>query len=101
MCGRAYPFRRPGLGPSGVVCEACAREDTGAVPASPAALGWFERLRSARWEEALVARIGGSESEMGALLEKQGSRLIRPPTRTAQVPREVRRPRPPPRGQPP
>src|SRR5207244_87814 len=32
VCGRAYPFPRPALGPSGVVCEACAREDTGAVP---------------------------------------------------------------------
>ncbi|OLE46612.1 MAG: DNA repair protein RecO [Candidatus Rokubacteria bacterium 13_1_20CM_2_69_58] len=100
MCGRAYPFRRPGLGPSGVVCEACAREDTGAVPASPAALGWFERLRSARWEEALVARIGGSESEMGALLENQVSRLIGQPTRTAKFLREVRRLEPAPGGHP-
>src|SRR5256712_11932364 len=101
MCGRAYPFPRPALGPSGVVCEACAREDTGAVPASPAALGWFERLRSARWEEALVARIGGGGSGMGALLENQVSRPIGPPARTAQFLRGRPRLRPAPAGHPP
>src|SRR3989454_9175710 len=101
MCGRAYPFPRPGLGPSGVVCEACAREDTGAVPASPAALGWFERLRSARWEEALVARIGGSAGEMGALLENHASRLIGQPTRTAKLLRAARQLEPAPGGLPP
>src|SRR5205823_10879965 len=61
VCGRAYPFPRPALGAGGVVCEACAREDAGMVPASSAALAAFERLRSARWDEALVTPIGRRE----------------------------------------
>ena len=91
VCGRAYPFPRPALGPGGVVCEPCAREDAEMVPASPAALAAFERLRSARWDEGLVTPIGRSESEIGALLETQVSRLIGQPTRTAKFLREVRR----------
>ncbi len=90
-CGRAYPFPRPALGAGGVVCEPCAREDAGTVPASSAALAAFERLRSARWDEALVTPVGRSESEIGALLETQVSRLIGQPTRAAKFLREVRR----------
>jgi DNA repair protein RecO (recombination protein O) len=98
VCGRAYPFARPAFGPGGVVCEACARGDAGMVPASPAALTAFERLRAARWEEALVAPIGRSEGEIGALLETQVSRLIGQPTRTAKFLREVQRLEPTPGG---
>jgi DNA repair protein RecO (recombination protein O) len=97
-CGRASPFSRPALGPGGVVCEACQRAEAGMVPASPAALTVFEWIRAARWEEALVAPIGRSERELGALLETQVSRLIGQPTRTARFLRDVGRLEPPPGG---
>src|SRR2546427_830215 len=76
--------------------------------------GDLERLGQAAWivecvarltaehdrHVALVARIGGSESEMGALLETQVAHLIGQPTRTAKFLREVRRLEPAPGGHP-
>src|SRR5207247_9895100 len=97
-CGRAYPLPRPALGAGGVVCEPCAREDAGTVPASSAALAAFARLRSARWDEALVTPVGRSESEIGALLETQVSRLIGQPTRAPKSLRAVRPLQPTPSG---
>ncbi len=98
VCGRAYPFRPAALGAGGVVCEACARDEAGAVPASAAALAALERLRLARWEEALEAPLGRSEAELGALLEVQMSRLIGQPTRTTKFLRELKRLEPTPGG---
>src|SRR5205823_10177412 len=38
VCGRAYPFRHAALGAGGLVCEACARSETGLVLISGAAV---------------------------------------------------------------
>ncbi|PYN62144.1 MAG: DNA repair protein RecO [Candidatus Rokuibacteriota bacterium] len=91
VCGRAYPFRHAALGAGGLVCEACARSETGLVLISGAAVTAFERLRLARWEEALAAPLGRSEVELGALLDLQMSRLIGQPTRSAKFLRELKR----------
>ena len=91
MCGHAYPFRHAALGAGGLVCEACARSETGLVLISGAAVTAFERLRLARWEEALGAPLGRSEAELGALLDLQMSRLIGQPTRSAKFLRELKR----------
>ena len=91
VCGRAYPFARASFGASGVVCEACARGETDLLPVSGVVLHAFERLRAARWEEALAAPLGRSERELSAVLEVQMSRLIGQPTRATKFLREVRR----------
>ncbi len=91
VCGRAYPFRHAALGAGGVVCEACARGETGLPPVSPAGVAALERLRSARWEEALALPLGRSEAELSALLDVQMSRLIGQPTRTTKFLRELKR----------
>jgi DNA repair protein RecO (recombination protein O) len=90
-CGRAYPFPRASFGAAGVVCEACARGEGALVPVSGAAVAALDYLRSSRWEEALAAPLGRSESELAALLEVQMSRLIGQPTRTTKFLRELRR----------
>jgi DNA repair protein RecO (recombination protein O) len=90
-CARAYPFRPAAFGAAGVVCATCARGEGDAVPVSAAALAALERLRSARWEVALAAPLGRSETELGALLEVQMSRLIGQPTRTAKFLRALAR----------
>jgi DNA repair protein RecO (recombination protein O) len=95
VCARAYPFRHAAFGAEGVVCESCARGEAGVVAVSAASLAAIERLRSARWEDALEAPLGRSEAELGALLDVQMSRLIGQPTRTAKFLRELRRLEPP------
>jgi DNA repair protein RecO (recombination protein O) len=90
-CGRTYPFARPALDEGGVVCERCAGATVGATPMSPAAVAALARLRAARWEEALAAPLGRTETELKALLETHMTRLIGQPTRTVKFLREVRR----------
>jgi hypothetical protein len=58
---------------------------------SPAAVAALARLRAARWEEALAAPLGRTETELKGLLETHMTRLIGQPTRTVKFLREVRR----------
>ena len=90
-CGRPYPFARPALDEGGVVCERCAAATSGTTPMSPAAVAALARLRSARWDAALVEPLGRTEAELKALLETHMTRLIGQPTRTVKFLREVRR----------
>jgi DNA repair protein RecO (recombination protein O) len=88
-CGRAYPFARPALDEEGLVCERCAV--AAATSLSPAAVTALGRLRSARWEDALLQPLGRLEAELKAALETHMTRLIGQPTRTVKFLREVRR----------
>jgi DNA repair protein RecO (recombination protein O) len=89
-CARAYPFPRPSLGESGVVCEAC-RPGTDAVPVAPATVAAFARLRALRWEEAVATPVGRAGPELRAVLDTHLSRLIGQPTRSGRFIRELRR----------
>lgn len=97
-CGRVYPFRPTAFGAAGVVCAACARAEAGVVPVSAASVTALARLRSLRWEEALQVPLGRIETELGALLDVQMSRLIGQPTRTPKFLRELGRLEPAPGG---
>src|SRR5467141_1713738 len=72
-------------------CEECGAQAPGATAISPAAVAALGRLRTARWEEALVQPLGRVEAELRAALEAHMTRLIGQPTRTAKFLREVRR----------
>jgi DNA repair protein RecO (recombination protein O) len=96
-CGRTYPFPRPALGEGGVVCEGC-QSGADAVPVGPATVAAMERLRSARWEDAVGTPVGRAGPELRALLDTHLSRLIGQPTRTGRFLRELRRLEPAPGG---
>jgi len=89
-CGRTYPFPRPALGESGVVCDGC-QSGADAVPVGPATVAAMERLRSARWEDAVATPVGRAGPELRALLDTHLSRLIGQPTRSGRFLRELRR----------
>jgi DNA repair protein RecO (recombination protein O) len=91
-CHRRWPFPRPALGLGGLLCEACTREEEpGAPPLPPGAVGVLERLRTARWEDALAASLGRLDAELPSLLDAHVARLIGQPTRAARFLREVGR----------
>jgi DNA repair protein RecO (recombination protein O) len=89
-CGRTYPFPRPALGEGGVVCDGC-RSGADAVPVGPATVAAMERLRSARWEDAVATPVGRAGPELRALLDTHLSRLIGQPTRSGRFLRELQR----------
>lgn len=89
-CGRTYPFPRPALGEGGVVCDGC-QSGADAVPVGPATVAAMERLRSARWEDAVATPVGRAGPELRALLDTHLSRLIGQPTRSGRFLRELRR----------
>jgi DNA repair protein RecO (recombination protein O) len=89
-CGRAYPFPRPALAESGVLCEGC-RAGADAVPVTPATVAAFARLRSVRWEDAVATPIGRAGPELRAVLDAHLSRLIGQPTHSGRFLRELRR----------
>jgi DNA repair protein RecO (recombination protein O) len=98
-CGRAYPFPRPALAESGVVCERC-RPGIDAVPVATATVTAFERVRQLRWEEAIATPVGRAGPELRAVLDTHLSRLIGQPTRTGRFLRELDRLEPEPRARP-
>ena len=89
-CGRTYPFPRPALGEGGVVCDGC-QSGADAVPVGPATVAAMERLRSARWEDAVATPVGRAGPELRALLDTHLSRLIGQPTRSGRFLRELQR----------
>ncbi len=89
-CGRTYPFPRPAVGEGGVVCDGC-QSGADAVPVGPATVAAMERLRSARWEDAVATPVGRAGPELRALLDTHLSRLIGQPTRSGRFLRELRR----------
>jgi DNA repair protein RecO (recombination protein O) len=89
-CGRAYPFPRPALAESGVVCESC-RPGADASPVSAATVAAFERLRNVRWEDAVATPIGRGGPELRAVLDTHLARLIGQPTRSGRFLRELSR----------
>jgi len=89
-CGRTYPFPRPAFGEGGVVCDGC-QSGADAVPVGPATVAAMERLRSARWEDAVATPVGRAGPELRALLDTHLSRLIGQPTRSGRFLRELRR----------
>ena len=89
-CGRTYPFPRPALAEGGVVCDGC-QSGADAVPVGPATVAAMERLRSARWEDAVATPVGRAGPELRAVLDTHLSRLIGQPTRSGRFLRELRR----------
>ena len=89
-CGRAYPFPRPALAESGVVCEGC-RPGVDAVTVAPATVAAFDRLRRLRWDDAIATPVGRAGPELRAVLDTHLSRLIGQPTRTGRFLRELHR----------
>jgi DNA repair protein RecO (recombination protein O) len=89
-CGRTYPFPRPALAESGVVCEGC-RPGLDAVPVAPATVAAFDRLRLLRWEDAVATPIGRAGPELRAVLDTHLSRLIGQPIRSGRFLRELQR----------
>ena len=81
---------RPALGEGGGVCDGC-RSRADAVPVGPATVAAMERLRSARWEDAVATPVGRAGPELRALLDTHLSRLSGQPTRSGRFLRELQR----------
>lgn len=90
-CGRRYPFPRASLDVEGLLCAPCARTAGGAAPVAASTVAALERLRRARWDEALILPLGGTDEALDALLVGHVTRLIGQPARTPKFLREIRR----------